>query len=210
LADGKAGPLELRQQRFVENVLLSSRHLLDLINDLLDLAKIEAGRLEFHPEPVSSCRLVEEAVESLRPLMSAKQIRFQYEVDDGVDALYTDAARFKQIIYNYLSNAIKFTPSHGEVRVKTSPQGPEMIRIDVTDSGIGIDPADLGKLFQQFQQLDTGPAKRFAGTGLGLALVKKLVTLLGGRVECSSTPGIGSCFSAVLPRDCAVLNERSG
>ncbi len=199
LADGKGGELNGRQGRFLQNILLSSRHLLSLINDLLDLAKIEAGRLEFKPEVASADRLVREVVDSLQSLADSKGIFLSCEIV-GDDDLYTDPARFKQVIYNYLSNAIKFTPERGNVTVRVSPDSEERVRVEVSDTGIGISEQNLGRLFQDFEQLDSGPSKRYAGTGLGLALVRKLAEQQGGRVEVDSTLGEGSRFSAILPR----------
>jgi len=120
-------------------------------------------------------------------------------VVEAADTIFADPARFKQVVYNYVSNAIKFTPDHGSITVRLSPAENGSVRLDVTDTGIGIEASDVSKLFQQFQQLDTGAAKRYAGTGLGLALVKKLVEQHGGTVDVKSEPGAGSCFSAVFP-----------
>ncbi len=199
LADGRGGPLNPKQQRFVDNVLVSGRHLLMLINDLLDLAKIEAGKLEFLVERVSLPELVSEAVESIRPLAEAKRIAITVQAGAGLEPVDVDPARVRQILYNYLSNAVKFTPEQGHVEVHLADAG-ESFRLDVTDTGIGIQPADLPRLFQQFEQLDSGAGKRFAGTGLGLALVKRLTEQAGGTVEVESRPGEGSRFSAILPK----------
>ena len=199
LADGKGGQLTERQQRFLNNILVSSRHLLHLINDLLDLAKVEAGRLELHPEPISARLLVSEVIESVRALAESKQIHLSASVADTADDLFLDPQRFRQVIYNYLSNAIKFTPEHGKVHVEVTQEDSAGIRVDVTDTGIGIAPEHVATLFQRFHQLDSGPAKRYAGTGLGLALVKKLVEQQNGRVEVESTAGEGSRFSVVFP-----------
>jgi two-component system, sensor histidine kinase len=199
LADGKAGTLSARPQRFLNNTLLSSRHLLRLINDLLDLAKIEAGKLEFRPEFARADALIHEVLESLQPLADSKHIRLSAQIGPDHE-LYTDPARFKQVVYNYVSNAIKFTPEHGSVLVRFSSEDSDCVRIEVVDTGIGIAERDLARLFQDFEQLESGPAKKYAGTGLGLALVKKLAERQGGRVEVESILGQGSCFSAVLPR----------
>jgi signal transduction histidine kinase len=199
LVDGKAGALSDRQQRFLGHILLSSRHLLRLINDLLDLAKIEAGKLEFKPEFAPADNLIQEVLESLQPLADAKHIRLSAEIGPDQE-LYTDPARFKQIVYNYVSNAIKFTPEHGSVVVRFSSEDSDCVRIEVIDTGIGIAEQDLPRLFQDFEQIESGPAKKYAGTGLGLALVKKLAERQGGRVEVESKVGQGSRFSAVLPR----------
>jgi signal transduction histidine kinase len=199
LVDGKAGPLSERQQRFLNNILLSSHHLLRLINDLLDLAKIEAGKLEFRPEFAQADTLIQEVLASLQPLADAKHISLSTEIGPDQE-LYTDPARFKQVVYNYVSNAVKFTPEHGRVVVRFSSEAPDSVRLEVVDTGIGIAEQDLPRLFQDFEQLESGPAKRYAGTGLGLALVKKLAERQGGRVEVESALGQGSRFSAVLPR----------
>ena len=199
LADGKGGELTAKQQRFIENILLSSRHLLHLINDLLDLAKIEAGKLELDPRAVSASSLVSEVADSMRSLADLKHITLSMDVDSEAEHLFVDPARFKQVVYNYVSNAIKFTPDNGSVKVKVTRDPSGSVRLDVCDTGIGIDAANLPRLFQQFHQLDTGAAKRYAGTGLGLALVKRLVEQHGGYVEVRSELGAGSCFSAVFP-----------
>jgi signal transduction histidine kinase len=199
LADGKGGELSDRQQRFMNNILVSSHHLLNLINDLLDLAKIEAGRLELNPEPVSARRLVEEVIESVRSLADAKHIVLTAHVEKAADDLFVDPARFRQVIYNFVSNAIKFTPDHGKVEVNATVDPSGGVRVDVTDTGIGIAPENIPSLFQRFHQLDSGPAKRYAGTGLGLALVKKLMEQQHGRVEVASELGVGSRFTAIFP-----------
>ena len=117
LADGKGGELTAKQQRFIENILLSSRHLLHLINDLLDLAKIEAGKLELDPRAVSASSLVSEVADSMRSLADLKHITLSMDVDSEAEHLFVDPARFKQVVYNYVSNAIKFTPDNGSVKV---------------------------------------------------------------------------------------------
>jgi signal transduction histidine kinase len=111
-----------------------------------------------------------------------------------------DPSKLKQVLYNYISNAIKFSPEEGRITVRILPEGPQHFRLEVEDRGIGIAPADLGRLFVEFQQLDAGTGKKFQGTGLGLALTRRLVEAQGGRVGVVSTPGQGSIFSAVLPR----------
>lgn len=199
LADGKGGELTAKQQRFIGNILLSSRHLLHLINDLLDLAKIEAGKLELDPRAVSASSLVSEVADSMRSLADLKHITLSMHVDSEAEHLFVDPARFKQVVYNYVSNAIKFTPDNGSVTVKVTSDSNRSVRLDVCDTGIGIDAVNLPRLFQQFHQLDTGAAKRYAGTGLGLALVKRLVEQHGGYVDVKSELDAGSCFSAVFP-----------
>ena len=197
---GKVGPLSQNHREYMGDILTSSRHLLQLINDILDLAKVESGRIEFRPEEVELAQLTSEVRDTLRGLAAKKHLRIEIELDEEVRKVVIDAGRVKQILYNYLSNAIKFTPAGGRIVVRVAADGPSLFRIDVEDTGVGIPPEQLGKLFVEFQQLDASTAKRYQGTGLGLALTKRIVEAHGGRVAVRSTPGLGSTFSAVLPR----------
>ncbi len=191
---GKVGAVSPQQSEYLGDVLVSGRHLLQLINDVLDLAKIEAGKMMFHREHVELARLVGEVRDVLRGMINAKRLRLEVEV--ALDAATIDAFRFKQVLYNYLSNAIKFSPEAGVITLRITPEGAAMLRVEVEDRGEGIAPEQLGRLFAEFQQL--GPQRE--GTGLGLALTRRIVEAQGGRVEASSTPGEGSTFGAVLPR----------
>jgi PAS domain S-box-containing protein len=197
---GKVGPMAPSHLEYLGDILTSGRHLLQLINDVLDLAKVESGKMEFRPERVDLARLVGEVRDILRGLAAGKHIQVETHLDAGVPDAVVDPARLKQILYNYLSNAIKFTPEGGRVSIHIVSQGDELFRLDVVDTGIGVAAADLGKLFIEFQQLDASTAKKYQGTGLGLALTKRLAEAHGGRVEVKSVPGQGSTFSAVLPR----------
>jgi protein-histidine pros-kinase len=201
--DGKVGPMSAEQQEFLGDILTSSRHLLGLINDVLDLAKVEAGKIEFHPEPLDLVQVIGEVRDILRTLAGSKRIAIEVAVDPAVASVVTDAAKLKQVLYNYLSNALKFSPDEGRVSVRAVPNGARELRLEVEDSGIGIRPEDLGRLFGEFQQLDAGMAKKYPGTGLGLALTKRIVEAQGGRVGAQSTFGKGSLFFAALPRDLA-------
>jgi CheY-like chemotaxis protein/anti-sigma regulatory factor (Ser/Thr protein kinase) len=156
--------------------------------------------MEFHPEPADVAALIGDLVSTLEVLSKKKQIEVAVEVDSKVRSVVIDRARFKQVLYNYLSNAIKFTPEHGRVTVRVEPEGDERFRLAVVDTGIGITPEDQQKLFREFQQLDQTAQKEHQGTGLGLALVKRLVEAQGGSVSVQSEPGRGSTFYAVLPR----------
>ncbi len=200
LADGKLGPLQGKQKEFLDDIAGSGRHLLQLINDVLDLSKVEAGRMELHPEPIDLPALLNSTVDSLRGLAARKHITLEVESDPALEPLVLDPVRLRQVLYNYLSNGIKFTESGGRVRVRAKPAGPEHFQLEVEDSGIGIRPEDLPSLFQTFKQLDASTSKRFPGTGLGLALTKELVARQGGQVGVRSTPGQGSTFFATLPR----------
>ncbi|HKC13667.1 MAG TPA: ATP-binding protein, partial [Vicinamibacteria bacterium] len=205
--DAKVGPVTPDQKEFLGDILSSSRHLLQLINDVLDLSKVEAGKMQFRPERTDIHRLVGEVRDSLRSLASAKRIQIDTEIAAGFAEFSIDPGRFKQVLYNYLSNALKFTPEAGRVKVRITPEGGDALRLEVGDTGIGIKPEDLGRLFSEFQQLDASTAKRYAGTGLGLALTKRLVEAQGGKVGARSTPGAGSVFYAVLPQ--STLSEQA-
>lgn len=197
---GSAGPVSSEQEEYLGDILTSSRHLLRLINDVLDLAKVESGKMEFRPEPVDLSRLVSEVRDVLRGLAGNKHLRVETSIDRDVERVIVDPARVKQILYNYLSNAIKFTPDNGRISIRITAMGPELFRIDVQDTGVGIAEDELSRLFVEFQQLDASAAKKYQGTGLGLALTKRLAEALGGRVSVDSVPGHGSTFSAALPR----------
>ncbi|HEY7216465.1 MAG TPA: response regulator [Thermoanaerobaculia bacterium] len=201
--DGKVGAVSAEQKEFLGDILNSSQHLLQLINDVLDLAKVEAGKIEFYPEPLGLQRVIGEVRDILRTLASRKRIAIEVAVEPAVAEVFADASKLKQVLYNYLSNALKFSPDGGRVAVRALPVGTQEFRLEVEDSGIGIKPEDLGRLFVEFQQLDASTAKKYSGTGLGLALTRRIVEAQGGRVGVESTFGHGSLFFAVLPRNLA-------
>jgi PAS domain S-box-containing protein len=196
LYDGKLGPISEDHRDILGDILASARHLLQLISDILDLSKVEAGRMEFNPEHGELDPLVQEVRDVIRPLAERKAIQLSTEVPAGFCAA-VDRSRFKQVLYNYLSNAVKFTPEGGRVVVRIGASG-DCLRLEVEDTGIGIEPDDVSRLFQDFQQLATS-RKADQGTGLGLALTRHIVEAQGGTVGVQSTPGAGSLFSAVLP-----------
>lgn len=199
---GKAGPISDQQKEFLNDSLNSARHLLQLINDVLDLAKVEAGKMDFRPQSVDLEQLIGEVRDVLRGLATSKKLRIECSVDPLVSPVVVDSARVKQVLYNFLSNAIKFTNEGGTITIRVQRETATHFRLDVEDTGIGIAPEDTHKLFIEFQQLDAGHGKRYAGTGLGLALTKRIVEGHQGRVEVASTLGKGSTFSAILPRHC--------
>ncbi|MBV8191941.1 MAG: response regulator [Alphaproteobacteria bacterium] len=198
--DGDVAPDAPQYKEFLGDILASARHLLQLINDVLDLSRVEAGKLRLNPEPVNLSDLVGEVVSILRTTAADKSIRVETALDKKLDDVVLDGARFKQVLYNYISNAIKFTPEGGRVAIRTQAQPDDTFRLEVEDTGIGIAAEDVDRLFIEFQQLDVSAAKRQPGTGLGLALTKRLVEAQGGSVGVTSAPGRGSTFFAVFPR----------
>jgi signal transduction histidine kinase len=178
----------------------SAQHLLQLINDILDLAKVESGKIDFQPEDVNLSQLVSEATAIVSGLAAKRKIQMTTHVDPVIGIVRLDPMRLKQVLYNYLSNAIKFTAEGGRVALRVRPDGGERFRLEVEDTGIGIKPEDEHRLFIEFQQLDASTAKKFAGSGLGLALTKRLVEAQGGTVGVRSVFGEGSTFFATLPR----------
>ncbi len=204
LLQGLAGPLAPEQEKQLGMVRGSARHLLDLINDVLDISKIEAGQLETRREPVDLRAAVERAVEALRPTAVQKGLQLTATLPAELPELQSDRRRLDQILLNLVNNAVKFT-ERGSVTIQvetgpgvTLPSGPA-VRILVRDTGIGIRAADLATLFQPFRQLDTGLARTHEGTGLGLAICRRLAELLGGEIRAESIFGGGSTFLVTLP-----------
>jgi signal transduction histidine kinase len=198
--DGKLGPVSAAHREYLGDILASARHLHELINDVLDLSKVEAGKMEFRPERVRLSGIIAEVRETLQTLAAGKRIAVSFDVAPEAEEVVLDPAKLKQVLYNYLSNALKFTPEDGCVTARARIEEPDMIRIEIEDNGIGIRATDVDKLFVEFQQLDSSTVKRHQGTGLGLALTKKIVEAQGGRVGVTSTLGRGSVFHAVLPK----------
>ncbi len=199
LHDRRTGTLSERQSEFVDDILAASGQLLHLIDDVLDLAKVEAGRLDFRPEPVDVAALANDVRETLRGLADARQVEVAIEIDPDLGSVEVDPGRLRQVLYNYVSNALKFSPAASRVVLRGRGAG-ESFRVEVEDRGPGIRPEDQKRLFMEFQQLEPGSSNEHSGTGLGLALTKRLVEAQGGRVGVESVPGRGSVFSAVLPR----------
>ncbi len=199
LQDQIFGELNQKQQEYVNNINGSGKHLLSLINDILDIAKIESGKMELD----LSTFLLKDAINSAMCMFKEKAMRhalklaFEIEPNAGTE-IEADPLKLKQILFNLLSNAVKFTPDGGSVSVSARRDG-DFIEIAVADSGIGIKEEDLSKLFQTFTQLESGYTKEFEGTGLGLALTRQLVELHGGSIWVESEIGKGSKFMFVIP-----------
>ena len=199
LKDSLAAGPDSKSARYVNNILTSSRHLLDLINDLLDLAKIEAGRMEVRSEPLSVPDLFEGLANILKPLLEQKQLTLNVSVPPGVPIVRTDPGKLQQVLYNFLSNAIKFSPPTARIDLLAQPEPAEHLRISVSDYGPGIDPAKQQMIFEKFRQLDASVTRTHSGTGLGLAISRELASLLNGSIGVRSTPGTGATFWILIP-----------
>ncbi|MCA1854815.1 response regulator [Massilia oculi] len=204
LADNPGGNLNEEQVRFAQTIYSAGNDLLHLINDILDISKVEAGKLELLPEDVPLRRMVEGLARTFEPLARQKSLSFSVTVAPNVPAaITTDRQRVEQILKNLLSNAIKFTDSgQVEMTVSATPEG--WVQFGVRDSGIGIAPEQQDKIFDAFHQADGTTSRRFGGTGLGLSISRDLTNLLGGSLAVASTPGEGSLFTLSLPRSGAV------
>ena len=199
LLDESLGELSLEERReFLGNVLGSGRHLLTLINDILDLSKVEAGRMELYPETFIVTEVIRGVVQTIQPLAARKQIAIEEAIDPALRTLRADPGKVKQILFNLLSNAVKFTPVAGRIGVRAI-RGEGDVHFVVWDTGIGIQPEDQARIFEEFQQVEATAARQYEGTGLGLTLAQKFVALHGGRIWVESTPGAGTTFTFTLP-----------
>lgn len=196
---GKVGSISDEHKEYLGDILMSARQLLLLINDVVDLAKVESGKMEFHPEKIDVKKILDETRLIFQAMIVSKNITFETMIDPKLGQIVIDPGRLKQVIYNYVSNALKCTNDNGRVTVRVLPNNKKTFRIEVEDTGIGIREVDLKRLFVEFQQLDTQTAKQYSGTGLGLALTKHIVEVQGGEVGATSTFGKGSTFYAILP-----------
>jgi PAS domain S-box-containing protein len=222
LRDGLIGGMTDQQRGFIGDIFSSGKHLLSLINDILDLSKVEAGKMTLDLEPVLVASLFSNSLSIVREKAATRRIRLDLDAAEELGSIQADARKVKQIVYNLLSNAVKFTPEGGLVtlhasRVPRAEVGQlrgawmgrnfqltesdfgEFLEISVTDSGIGVSPEGLERLFTPFSQIDSGLARKFEGTGLGLAMVKLLAELHGGTVAVESAVGKGSIFTVWLP-----------
>jgi signal transduction histidine kinase len=190
---------DAKSTRYVQNIVSSGKNLLDLINDLLDLAKIEAGRMEVRSEPLSLSDLLEGLIGIIKPLAERKSVSIVPTVARDLPILQTDPAKLQQILYNFLSNAIKFSPQSGRIDISAQRDGEEMVRVSVSDQGPGISPDKQQLIFEKFRQLDGSATREHGGTGLGLAISRELASLLGGNIGVQSTPGQGATFWIHLP-----------
>jgi len=193
------GELNEKQEHYIDNILNSSKHLLSLINDILDLSKIESGKIEMNFERISLESTINDTLEMVRTTAIKHNINLIKEFDPGLEFLEADKQKLKQILFNLLSNAVKFSKSEGgKITIITKKTG-EMVQISVSDTGIGIKKEDMGNLFKKFQQIESATYRKYGGTGLGLAISKELVELHGGRMWAESKYGEGTNFIFKLP-----------
>jgi len=222
----QVGPVDEKRKRYTANIIVSSRRLLELVNDLLDLAKIEAGKVELRIDRVSVADTVEGLITLIRPQAEKKDIDLRVLMGPRLPLIETDPGKLQQVVFNFLANAVKFTPPRGRVTLRaelapaetpsippaadpapgadpdtddTPLTGVPWMRIAVTDTGPGIDADDQARIFDKFTQLDRGVTKAHGGTGLGLTIARDLTQMLGGRIEIDSAPGRGATFSMLLP-----------
>jgi signal transduction histidine kinase len=199
LVDGKPGKVNPKQKEYLEDILNSGRHLLQLISDVLDLAKVGAGKMELNVEKFLFCKAIEEVCAVTKPIAQKKSIQIEVDIAPEIGDVTLDKQKLKQILYNLLSNAIKFNHEGGKVFIRAERHGTGRIKLVVNDTGVGIKAEDSGRLFQEFEQLDSGASRHYEGTGLGLALTRKIVELQGGTIEMQSEVGQGSTFTVILP-----------
>lgn len=200
LEGGFVGPLTEKQKSYVHNVAISGRHLLEMVNDILDLSKIEAGRLMLHPEFLHLPSLIKDIRGVVSHLGMAKNVEVEFSVANDLQGIEADSTRLRQILFNLISNAIKFNREGGRVKVAFQPsEDKKWVVCRVEDTGIGIPQAEISSLFTEFYQIDTSPSRSQQGTGLGLALTKRLVELHGGFITVESIEGVGTTFKFALP-----------
>lgn len=207
-----AGGLNEKQESFLDDVLIAGNHLLQLINDVLDLSKVEAGKVELIIENISVPETINEVLSLIKEKAAKNNVIIEKELDPRLDFMEADKLRLKQILFNLLNNAVKFSKPEGGIVTIISKKIEDAAQISVSDTGIGIKDEDRRKLFNEFQQLDSGITRKYGGTGLGLAITKKLVELHGGKIMVESKYGEGSTFTFLLPlkeENEVKLNEQS-
>jgi len=199
LKQGMAGELSEKQIHYVDNILISNQFLLSLINDILDLSKIEVGKIELVTEKMSTPVTIKETLSLIKEKATKHNVRLKTEFDPELEYIEADKQRFKQILFNLLSNAVKFSKEEGGTVTITAKKEGDMVQISVSDTGIGIKEGNIERLFRKFEQLESGISQKYGGTGLGLAITKQLVELHGGRIWAQSRYGEGSKFTFLLP-----------
>jgi signal transduction histidine kinase len=199
LKDGLAGDLSAKQQDYCSEIFNSGQHLLSLVNDILDLSKIEAGKMTLELEKIDLSLLFESCLAIVKEKALAHNISLKINFADGLGDALVDVRKFKQMVYNLLANAVKFTPDGGGVLLQAQRISAGQFEFSVSDNGIGIAEEDLQRLFTPFEQLDSSLERKYEGTGLGLSMVKRLAELHNGTVSVHSELGKGSCFTVRVP-----------
>ncbi len=198
LGEEVEGPLNDKQKRFLQYIQEDSQHLLGLINDVLDLSKIEAGAMSLRIEHISLSGAISDAVNAIRPRAAMKSLVLENR-NAVADFVAVDSMRLKEVFYNLLGNAVKFTPEGGSIALETADHG-QFVRITIADSGIGIPADQLEQIFEKFYQVGYATSGVREGTGLGLAICKRLVEMHGGSIWIESEPGMGSRFHFTVPK----------
>jgi signal transduction histidine kinase len=196
-------------RRYAENIIAGGKNLLNMINDLLDLAKTEAGKMKLHIEETSVPQLCKALVASFSALTKKKKIKVKLQLDNNIPPLSTDASKVQQILYNFLSNAVKFTPEKGRIEIRANMQGEQTVRIAVSDTGPGIAEPDKEKIFEKFRQADGSITRQSTGSGLGLAISKELAAMLAGSIGIESETDKGSTFWLDIPVALSTEQNRS-
>jgi PAS domain S-box-containing protein len=200
MATGLSGPLTDQQKEHVTDIFTSGQHLLSLVNDILDLSKVEAGKMELEMNEFNIKRLVETSIALFKEKAYKQNLQMTFEIAQGLETMIVDERKIKQVLFNLVGNAVKFTPAGGIIKVEvTLADDKEFLKYSVHDTGIGISTEDQTKLFKPFEQIDTRLTRKYKGTGLGLSLCKQLVELHGGRIWVESEAGKGSNFIFVIP-----------
>ena len=192
------GELNEIQEKYIDNIQLSGNNLLLIINDILDLSTVEAGKIDLSIEKMSIANVINESIAIIEDIAKQKKIQVITEIEPGPDIIEADKNRIRQVLFNILNNAVKFSKPQGIVTITTRKEG-DMAHISVSDTGIGIKEEDIGRLFKEFEQIDRGASRKYGGTGLGLVISKKLIELHGGKIWIKSKYGEGTTFTIALP-----------
>ena len=198
-----------KAQRYAENIITGGQRLLNMINDLLDMAKTEAGKMKLYIEKTSVPELCKGLVASYSAVTKKKRIKVKLLIDDEIPILSTDAGKVQQIMYNFLSNAVNFTPQRGRIEMRAAMLDEKTVRLSVSDTGCGIDEPDREKIFEKFRQVDGSITRQSTGSGLGLAISKELATMLAGSIGMESEPGKGSTFWLDIPVTLSIEEGKS-
>jgi two-component system cell cycle sensor histidine kinase PleC len=200
LLQGVSGDMNPPQRKNLSRIDSNGRHLLEVINEILDITRIESGRMPLHLSDFDLPELIREVMAELEPIMARSKVQVRSELAPKLPTIRSDRQKVKQIVVNLLSNALKFT-HEGEIRITTVfDRKANQVTIVVRDTGIGIDPKDHEKVFEDFKQVDNSPTRAYGGTGLGLSICRRLANMLDGRITLESAIGQGSTFTVFIPR----------